>query len=541
MNQVAHIFAKDVRRHWPEIAILLAAMAVWVWVTPYTWGWMRANFSAGGEALALVGRMFLAGLSAVLISLMWWVLTSRLVQGENLVGDTQWWVTKPYEWESLLAAKALFLAAFVAAPMLIADWVLLAEANLHPVEHLLGLGLRILMLACFVLLPLAALAAVTSTFARMTLTVIGVFLALGIDAAVLGGVERSRAASRLGLAMVPVVLGVMVGAVVFQYARRRTWVTRGWLLAALGLMVAGGYLAYSPALVALEYPQRGSAPMQIELEAPPSAAVRTEENRVSLPLPVSITGLQPGYGTQLNAVRVTAETAQGRVWRSGWEALYGERYMSVHVTETTSNGPTPANPPAPEGRVMPPSSAIYVGPTRGTVELGIDRAFYDMARAEPVTLHLEFAVTELKAGNPVVLPMQNSDFAVPGLGECSPLWDRATGREYGIRCRSALRQPGLTFVQTQWTDGPCVANGGGDFSGSAWMGDVSDMPADFGLSPVSDIPAVLSNVSAPVAPGRALVVRQLCPGTPITFTPYEVAGRARIEATFEKVALPEWK
>ena len=544
MNQVAHIFAKDTRKHWPEIAILLAATTTWVWMTPYSWEWTMTNLPAEGARAALVGRLLLAGLSALLVSLMWWILTSRVVQGETLVGDTQWWVTKPYEWQCLVAAKALFLAAFVGAPMLAADWILLAEANLRPQAHLAGLALRILLLACFVVLPLAALAAVTSTFARMTLTAIGTALVLGVNAAVLGGVERNTFPSRLGLVGVPVVLGVMAGAVGFQYARRRTWQSRGWLLAALALTVGGGYLAFSPALVALEFPQGGVSPIQIGLEEQPTIAMRTEANRVSLTVPLTIAGVQRGSGAQMDAVRVTMETAQGRTWRSGWEAQYGERYMSVHVTtsETTSSGARPEVGPPPVSRVAPARGEIYLGPTNGMVDLGIDRAFYDMARAEPVTLHLEFAVTELKAGNPVVVPMQNSDFAVPGLGECSPLWNAVTSREFGVRCRSALRQPELTFVQTAWTDGPCQANGvGGDLSGSAWMGDLSDVPAEFGLSPVSDIPAVLSNVSAPVGPGQPPVPRQLCPGTPITFTEYRVAGRTRVETTLRNITLPEWK
>lgn len=541
MNQVTHIFAKDARRHWPEIAISLAVTTTWVWMTPYSWAWRPPNIPTAGAQAALVGLLFLAGLSAALLPVTWWILITRVVQGENMVGDTQWWVTKPYEWGNLLAAKALFLAVFVAAPMLVADWVLLEEAGLQPLHHVAGLGFRIFLLACFVLLPLAALAAVTSTFARVTLTTIGTVLVLGVDAAVLAGVERYKFPSRLGLMAVPVVLAVIVGAVVFQYARRRTWQSRGWLLAALALIVGGGYLAFSPALVALEFPQGSGTPIQIGFEEQPTIAMRTEQNRVSLTLPVTIAGVQQGSGAQLDGVRITMETAQGRTWRSGWEALYGQRYMSVHVTrsETTSSGVSPEHGPATESRVIPASSEIYLGPTKGMVDLGIDRAFYDMARAEPVTVRLEFAVTELKAGNPVVVPVQNRNFAVQDLGECSPLRDEVSGREFGIRCRSALRQPGLTYVQSEWTAGQCAANGAGeDHSGSAWMGDLSHAPAEFGLSPVTDIPAVLSYVSKS---GTAPAFHQLCPGTPITFTQYRVAGRTRVETTFENIVLPEWK
>lgn len=42
--------------------------------------------------------------------LFWVFLTLRVVHGETLVGDRQWWVTKPYEWWKLLLAKELFLS-----------------------------------------------------------------------------------------------------------------------------------------------------------------------------------------------------------------------------------------------------------------------------------------------------------------------------------------------------------------------------------------------------------------------------------------------
>src|SRR5205814_2563869 len=99
---------------------------------------MRGLFSHGG-----IG--FFAGCLVVLVPISWWLLIARLVHGERLVGNTQFWLTRPYEWPKFLAAKLLFLAAFLYLPFFIAQCVLLAEGGFNPTSYLPGLFYNLLL------------------------------------------------------------------------------------------------------------------------------------------------------------------------------------------------------------------------------------------------------------------------------------------------------------------------------------------------------------------------------------------------------------
>src|SRR6266436_6011069 len=98
MKQIVHIFKKDVRRHWPEILISLAVLALFVWRESGQWRY-RAYLSDDRISGYLTAAINVG------LMLCWCVLTVRLIQSESLVGDRQFWITRPYEWKRLLAAK----------------------------------------------------------------------------------------------------------------------------------------------------------------------------------------------------------------------------------------------------------------------------------------------------------------------------------------------------------------------------------------------------------------------------------------------------
>ena len=89
---------------------------------------------------------FLAGLLTVLIPVSWWLLIARVIHAETLVGDRQFWLTRPYEWKKLLGAKALFLAVFLYLPLLIAQCLLLFRAGFHPLSFIPGLLFNLLLI-----------------------------------------------------------------------------------------------------------------------------------------------------------------------------------------------------------------------------------------------------------------------------------------------------------------------------------------------------------------------------------------------------------
>ncbi len=107
----------------------------------------------------------------------WWLLISRVIHAETLVGDCQFWITRPYDWKKLLAAKALFLFCFLYLPLFLAQCFLLMRAGFSSALAIFrGLLFNLYLISAVLVLPLLALATVTSSFARMTLAILGILL-----------------------------------------------------------------------------------------------------------------------------------------------------------------------------------------------------------------------------------------------------------------------------------------------------------------------------------------------------------------------------
>src|SRR5258706_11965189 len=130
MKQILNIFRKDLRRYWRESAVSVALLLAYAWNDMEGWAGARnvAAYGIGG----LISYQFLSGLVVVLLPVAWSFLIVRVVQGEALVGDRQFWITRPYEWKKLLAAKVLFFVLAINLPLLIVDSVLLARAGFPP-------------------------------------------------------------------------------------------------------------------------------------------------------------------------------------------------------------------------------------------------------------------------------------------------------------------------------------------------------------------------------------------------------------------------
>lgn len=159
ISQAIHIFLKDARRLvWPvAISLILLAVAAW-----------RDSPAIGPNrppALALTSFTALAFLS-------WWCLTVLLIHGEPLVGDREFWLTRPYRRASLVAAKSLFLLGFIHLPVLLYDIVILLRHGYAPTDFVTPLIAHQFGVA-FVVLPFVALACTTGTLIQATLFALG--------------------------------------------------------------------------------------------------------------------------------------------------------------------------------------------------------------------------------------------------------------------------------------------------------------------------------------------------------------------------------
>jgi hypothetical protein len=124
MDQILHIFKKDARRHWPEIVISLALLALFTRHELHPW-----QNSREVDSLSLFFFSFWGRYLTPALVLFWAFLIIRVIQGESLVGDRQWWVTKPYEWRSLFLAKVLFFFVFICVPLFHVQLFLLHKFN----------------------------------------------------------------------------------------------------------------------------------------------------------------------------------------------------------------------------------------------------------------------------------------------------------------------------------------------------------------------------------------------------------------------------
>ena len=128
----------------------------------------------------------------VLMPVAWMVVIARLIQDEPLVGDRQFWTSRPYHWGSLLAAKVLYMVVFLYLPFFLMQVYLLKHAGLYPTTVIPALLHNLLLLTVLIIVPIAAIAAVTSTFPRLLLTVIAAIIYVVIVAVVFGIVVFQR-------------------------------------------------------------------------------------------------------------------------------------------------------------------------------------------------------------------------------------------------------------------------------------------------------------------------------------------------------------
>ena len=121
MKQTLHIFRKDVRKLWPQCAVVSFLFAIYGTV-----GRQQTD-----------SRPDLSVLAAV-IAIVCWLLIASLVHEDSLAEACPFWITRPYSRMSLLAAKALFLFAFVFLPLLASGILMEARGGVDILRNTAG-------------------------------------------------------------------------------------------------------------------------------------------------------------------------------------------------------------------------------------------------------------------------------------------------------------------------------------------------------------------------------------------------------------------
>lgn len=306
MRQALHIFRKDIRYLRAEIGILLAISALLV-----------ANPSQPSEILWLLAAAY---------------VIVRMIHAEAIPGDRQFWTTRPYEWQSLLTAKLLFLLAFVNLPLLLAQSGMLLVLGFPLGANLPGLLWSSMLLFGCVSVPIAALATITSNlvqflFSAFILTIVE-FAAPQVMTARFAGatlpgpwpesVEWMR--DVLGTCILLAGAAVML---YWQYRNRRTHASRVLASGLLALSVTV-WLWMSPGFAFSLEPHLSKQPdvgASLIIDAgPDSRAIPYQHPPWTKPYqllaPIAARHLPPHVTLQADALVVLVQPGTGGKWRA---------------------------------------------------------------------------------------------------------------------------------------------------------------------------------------------------------------------------------
>jgi hypothetical protein len=251
-------------------------------------------------------------------------LIGRLVLAETIPGDRQFWITRPYRWKNLLAAKLLFIVVFVNLPVLLAHLFILISDGFPLGRSLPGLLWSQVLLFTFVSLPFAALGTLSSgmaafIFAQLIVLVAGYGtweLFVAARPASLGGVNWVRDAVAF-IALCAIAIPVLL----VQYKKRRTIFSR-WFASAAMVVAALAYVAVPSSLAFAvqthlsKQPSLGSS-MQIAFDRTSDWQYwsRPVGPKVLLHIPISVQGMPDGTEFVADALSISLQSPDGRAAR----------------------------------------------------------------------------------------------------------------------------------------------------------------------------------------------------------------------------------
>ncbi len=490
MNLIPHIFRKDVRHFYPEILVNVGLLLAFAWSAPELWA-----FDDGANAARIVPVVL-----RLLLPLGWFVLVSRLLHDEALVGDRQFWITRPYVWRALLFEKMLFVVVFLHLPLLLMQMYLLQHAGLAVGPAVKDLLLYQAMIAAVYVLPFTALSVVTATFGRHVLSLLG-GLVYGVAVGIFGNLltKRRMTPPNADWVMATVAIITLVTMVIAMYARRRVKEARVVLVCLPLVLVLVLLCLPTRWLIRRVYAGTGSGlslafdvdskQQQTGLDAPLRAG-----NDVLLQLPLRLQGLGAEAEEGTKGVQLTLRAADGFVWRSPFEKA--ETWFRSGRTELVS---------------------LYV-PAR----------IYERIQSRPVDLEMQLAVETYSFGTPAraTVPVEGT-FSAPDGAVCATVAENSV-----LQCRYPLQpaQPDMDRFEVQ--DVPCRETGPRHDFIQRTDGMIGAYSFDF--DPVST-----QNVMLQTGKDRhSLKTHFLCPGAPVSMARERMVGHEVLMVRQGQVSLP---
>ena len=343
MRQTLHILAKDARRSWSFVAVVVAMNAILAWLTPlwvpsYGNGTVNVNYTVDWLQ--------------ILLPVAWWFTIAHVIHSERLVGDRQFWITRPYSWKSLVAAKVLFCAAFLILPFLVSDCVILSATGFSPWGLVPALLWKQCKTAAVFMLPPFLLAALTRGMRQFLLVcfalLISFLVLIQLDSlhpsqTVVTALSNSSGAANFvrewGLTFL-YVCGVLA-LLLWQYARRQTAVVRAIAIAIYACCVLLPAWPSKPIAASNAQAQPARFPEVSVFFARSRGALRPAElsgtpDQIQVDIPIELSGRRRELlECELASIRLAAEN--GDAWASSWNwsvnaaTRRGEDWMEFHL------------------------------------------------------------------------------------------------------------------------------------------------------------------------------------------------------------------
>jgi hypothetical protein len=320
MRQAWHIFRKDVAHLWPHVTIVLLLVTAFIVLNT-------------DEQQAMLSRELLG----VLVPAAYAWLIVMVVHQEALPGHRQFWLTRPYDRGSLVAAKILFILMFVCGSMLAKDVLMAARLRPPGIADIPGLLLRQLAWTSWVVLPAFAAGVVTRNLQETGLVggALGLFYVLAgmlVRKSFWPGIEWVR--DYLGMLLL-FSLGAAI--VLWQYFRRETGKARLAVACCAAAIIIGLPLlpwgfGFSLQMLARR-PRVDLQIARITADMTPRArAAAGERGRdpVMIALPVKISGFPRGTTLVSDGVRAVLSSGERELWKSGWQESWVGRSVDTY-------------------------------------------------------------------------------------------------------------------------------------------------------------------------------------------------------------------
>ncbi len=439
MPQTIHIFLKDARRNWAYIVVVLAFTEMLTILTPK---WVPIYNRETQNLNRLVDIL------GLLLPAAWWFTIAHLVHGEALAGDRQFWVTRPYSWKSLLAAKFLFCVVFLAAPHLVFDWIVLSVDGFSPQAMIPGLLWRQCSLFGGRMLPALVLAAVTRNmrqFALVSLALAIAFVGLaevgmlhpscGIATALANGADRGASSWLREWRGTILYAGGALALLLWLYPRRRTGAARAIVAAVLvwGLVQS----AWPPPAVAWA-PEKQPAPAEHpeiavvfapQRGGPVADGLSWGNDQVRVEIPIELTGRGRDL-LDVEMVSVSILPEHGAVWSSAWN-------WNIHASKQGG---------------------------KDWIEMGLEPRVFQRLNGGPVRVRAVFGVVIYETETTTRFAPGGGWTNVPGFGRIA-IRSGAGDFSWWLWWRAPLRDPQRKLIYSVHDPDSGVVHRGGDRSG----------------------------------------------------------------------------